>query len=99
MRRIQLAPPPAEELVLESGGSTGSTARVAVLFANGAFGVWELDQQLDLTPVRRPLVEKVRQYMQYRQYSFGEVESPLPFESTCGAIASPMPLRSAGNQA
>lgn len=55
VRRIQLAPPPAEELVLESGGSTGSTARVAVLFANGAFGVWELDQQLDLTPVRCPL--------------------------------------------
>eukprot|EP00884_Botryococcus_braunii_P018245 jgi/Botrbrau1/5103/Bobra.0128s0014.1 len=50
VRRIQLAPPPAEALVLESGGTTGSTARVAVLFANGAFGVWELDRQLDLAP-------------------------------------------------
>jgi hypothetical protein len=53
VRRIHLAPPAADPLAAGSKRGTGSSARVAALFANGTFGVWELDQQMELKQVRR----------------------------------------------
>ncbi len=51
VRRIHFAPPasPAVPFNPVPGGAT--VARLAVLFAGGAFGVWEMDQRLDLRVV------------------------------------------------
>ncbi len=52
VRRIHFAPPAAEELVKGSGNpSARSRARVSVLFANGTFGIWELDSRNELQQV------------------------------------------------
>ena len=53
MRRIHFAPPAAEELTRGGASAASSgTARASVLFANGTFGIWELDARSDLKPVR-----------------------------------------------
>ena len=52
VRRIHFAPPAAEELVRGSGNpSARSRARVSVLFANGTFGIWELNSRNELQQV------------------------------------------------
>ena len=52
VRRIHFAPPAAEELTRGSSNmSSLGNARVSVLFANGTFGIWELDARNDLKPV------------------------------------------------
>jgi hypothetical protein len=52
VRRIHFAPPAAEELVRGSGNpSARGRARVSVLFANGTFGIWELDSRNELQQV------------------------------------------------
>ncbi|BDA45713.1 probable WD repeat-containing protein 11 at C-terminar half [Coccomyxa sp. Obi] len=51
VRRIHFAPPAAEELTRGSSNvSSLGNARVSVLFANGTFGIWELDARNDLKP-------------------------------------------------
>lgn len=53
VRRIHFAPPAAEELTRGSSNMSAlGNARVSVLFANGTFGIWELDARNDLKPVR-----------------------------------------------
>ena len=53
VRRIHFAPPAAEELTRGGSAAANSgTARASVLFANGTFGIWELDARNDLKPVR-----------------------------------------------
>ena len=55
VRRIHFAPPAAEELTRGSSNmSSVGNARVSVLFANGTFGIWELDARNDLKPVPPP---------------------------------------------
>ena len=52
VRRIHFAPPAAEELVRGSGNpSARGRARVSVLFANGTFGIWELNSRNELQQV------------------------------------------------
>ena len=54
VRRLQLAPPASQDLQNSSGPAAGTVvARVAALFANGSFGVWELDQRNSLKQVSR----------------------------------------------
>ncbi|KAK9845313.1 hypothetical protein WJX81_003317 [Elliptochloris bilobata] len=50
VRRILFAPPAAEALVRGAPGAAAAAAlaRVSVLFANGTFGVWELDANMEL---------------------------------------------------
>ncbi len=50
MRRILFAPPAAEGLVRGAPGAAAAaaSARVSALFANGTFGVWELDANMEL---------------------------------------------------
>ena len=53
VRRIHFAPPATEELTRGSGSlASAGIARTSVLFANGTFGIWELDARNDLKPVR-----------------------------------------------
>jgi hypothetical protein len=55
VRRIHFAPPAAEELTRGSSNlSSKGNARASVLFANGTFGIWELDSRNDLKAVRCP---------------------------------------------
>ena len=52
VRRIHFAPPAAEDLVRGAGNpSSRGNARVSVLFANGTFGIWELDSRNELQQV------------------------------------------------
>ena len=55
VRRIHIAPPAAAALVGDAIAS-GSAARVCVLFASGAFGVWELDARSELRVVQCALI-------------------------------------------
>ena len=60
VRRIHFAPPAAEELTRGSSNMSAlGNARVSVLFANGTFGIWELDARNDLKPVRPSHLESV----------------------------------------
>ncbi|KAK9829709.1 hypothetical protein WJX72_007460 [[Myrmecia] bisecta] len=47
-RRIHFAPPACEQLFPNQGVGSATTARVSVMFANGTFGVWELDGRNEL---------------------------------------------------
>lgn len=50
VRRIHFAPAAAEQLGVAA--SPAAAVRVSALFANGTFGVWELDAKKQLQPVR-----------------------------------------------
>lgn len=52
VRRIHFAPPAPPELAYSGLAGAELQARVAVLFASGAFGVWELDSRSELRQVR-----------------------------------------------
>jgi hypothetical protein len=56
VRRILFAPPAAEGLARgalgAAAGAAAASARVSVLFANGTFGVWELDANMELWQAR-----------------------------------------------
>lgn len=52
VRRIHFAPPAPPELAFSALAGAELQARVAVLFASGAFGVWELDSRSELRQVR-----------------------------------------------
>jgi hypothetical protein len=52
VRRIHFAPPASEALDFNPVAGAGLTARIAVLFANGTFGIWELDTAHHLRTVR-----------------------------------------------
>lgn len=53
MRRILFAPPAAESLARGGPSSAAAaSARLSVLFANGTFGVWELDANMELRQAR-----------------------------------------------
>lgn len=54
MRRILFAPPAAGGLVRGAPGAAAAaaSARVSALFANGTFGVWELDANMELRQAR-----------------------------------------------
>ena len=51
VRRIHFAPPAAPDLAFSPLGAVDLTARVAVLFASGVFGIWELDSRSELRQV------------------------------------------------
>ena len=57
VRRIHFAPPAAEDLVKGAGNPCSrGNARVSVLFANGTFGIWELDARNELQQVSTALL-------------------------------------------
>lgn len=51
VRRMHFAPPASPALPFNRLPGGATEARLAVLFAGGAFGVWELDSRLDLRQV------------------------------------------------
>jgi len=63
VRRILFAPPAAEGLARDApgaaAGAAAASARVSVLFANGTFGVWELDANMELRQARPPPSEQL----------------------------------------